>query len=232
MMSTNPYAFDDNEDVDLFEPVNEAHDSEKHQLIQEAIDKLIQEVGEPMSAEDRQRFTEILGRFPVDVLRNVEMLVQSVNGNFSLMDRFADFTQSIETLNPNAPLLRAMYEVLNEMTGGAIARRWKVYRHEQLLFATHFALKGINNMAEHAQADDAPQVILNLFSNMVQSLLDRIFHLCEEYRQYAQAEGLVADESLIENGTYTPERFDETMEFTVNTVFEVAMNALGNREAG
>lgn len=226
MSTNNPYAFDDDADADLFAsaaPNGQA--PEKSALVQAAIDRLIDEVGEPMSEQEREQFTQLLNQLPVEVLRNAEILVQSVNGTFNLMDRFDEFTQFIETLNPHAPMLRAMYELLNDMTNGALARRWKIYRHEQLLCATHLALKGLNNMSERATADNAPEVILNLFSNMVQSLLDRIFSLSEEYRVLTQLERMEPDESLIANGNYTPGRFDEAMEFTINTVFDVAMQA-------
>lgn len=223
MTQPNPYAFADDIDADIYADRAQQFDEQRQALMDQIIADLEDSAGSPIPPDERAKMLRLLEHLPTDALVNVDVVAASIQQNENVLEHFTTFMQVLETLNPHAPMLRAMFEMLNEMTNGEIERRWRVYQKEQLLHSLHYTLKGINNMSQQASADEAPEQIVSLINNLVQSLLDRIVKISDEYRLLAHEYSVDVDENLIMSGNYTPGRFPEPIEYTVSTVFDAML---------
>ena len=227
MSEYNPYAIPDDADADILGETPQrkhaldgsvcpscgiAHELESDQdLPEEVLDKL----------------AEFLDGVPAGAIHSKITVARSTPGHNHLMQDFINFAQELEKVAREAPLLRALAETVDELSGGQVQRLWRVYQSERELMIGHILVKSVNRMLDlrapgEAQTEPTTEtkMLVELLETLQAASIERIQKAAELYRLRAGETGVPVDEQLIETGVFSDEHevshFREGMETLEN----------------
>ena len=147
------------------------------QLPDELVDAMLSELASKLNATKVPPHAEFLSAF------------------FQAVDR-SDYE------NQAGPILRAVAEAVDEMTGGAVASRIAMYECERQLITSFTMLKLLNNALEIARAQNA-EGPLWMLAFACDFLVDRIQVVVGRYRKLCAEAGEQPDEQVITAGVYS-----------------------------
>lgn len=219
-MSDNPYAIPDEE----FEEVLGEKAPRKHALdgsVCPACGIAHDVHGADIPPEVLDKLSQVLDGIPSDALHSQIIVTRSTPGRSRVIQDFVEFAQSVDHIGLDAPLLRAMGEVLNEMSHGKVARLWHVYETERSLITTHTILKAVNVMCDGVEtklreqdgADKDSETLLELLHLLRNSVTDRLAKAVDRYREEAGSAGVEINDHLIDTGLYDEENSDGRSQF-------------------
>lgn len=149
------------------------------------------------------KVSELLDDMPGEV-RASEIILSRSSRKTKMLRDFIHFSRTLNQVNTHGPLLRSIAEVLDEMTHGAVERRWKVYQAQQELVIMHMILKTVNNMAEEFIASGETEADVEKLLNLIEkSTIERLQQTAERYKTAAEAAEIPVDAQLIETGVFT-----------------------------
>lgn len=160
---------------------------------------------EDIPPEVYDKVSELLDDMPGDT-RASEIILTRSSRKTKLLRDFIHFSRTLNRVNTHGPLLRAVAEVLDEMSHGAVERRWKVYQAQQELVLMHMILKTVNNMAEEFVADveeNQEKDVAKLLDLIEKSTIERVQQSAQKYRDAADEAEIRIDPQLIETGVFS-----------------------------
>lgn len=239
MENYNPYAIPDDDVRDI---LDSGSDNRRHMLDGtspcNACGGVVHNIVAPsdLPSEVLDALSNFLDGMPGDVLSSQIIIARSTPDRSKVIADFMEFSKILNEVGADGPLIRAIAEVVDEMSGGKVERLWRVYQSERELLIAHTVLKAINTMkvglegkkgtAEQG-ADD--EVLWKLLEQLQNSTMERIGAAVERYRFRAGETGVAIDEQLIETGTYSPDH--NRSRFTDHTMSEPIATEIGVEEA-
>lgn len=168
-----------------------------------------------------------------NVIADHIVLSRSRPGTHGFVHQFLEFARGIATMNQNGPLLRAVAEVLNDITDGAVEGRWKVYSLERDLIVCHTILKAVNNVKndiDQRLREDNPvdedRVMGDIVDKISQITLDRLHQLQDLYEAAATDVGMRADDRMKNFGILDDNiDYGAFARFTMHEAFDREMGA-------
>lgn len=103
--------------------------------------------------------------------------------------------------NRPGPMLRALAEVVDEATNGAVTKRYELYELERQLITSHQLLKALNNALEASRVVNSKGPMWAL-EFTCEFMIDRLSVTTHRYRKLAAEYGVDIDEQLIAAGVY------------------------------
>lgn len=210
MSSTNPY-YDPSADADLLAPSEPKTSGSNHTYDGSICPtcKVIHQISMPpdIPQDVLDRLSKFLDSLPSDALAQ-HIIITSVNtlGNKVLRD-FVAFVADVDKTATGGYVMRAVCEVLDELSDGALSKKLRLYEAEDHLISTHVVLKSANRLAdkmsERNDLGEHKDRILENFDTILRHTMERLAAATEAYRVEAANQDLPLDESLINNGVYT-----------------------------
>lgn len=213
MSNSNPY-YDPSADDDIFGDAGSSGVSatgHKHSIDGSVCPRCSRPhppVPEDMDPEARTALLELLDAMP-DAL--VDVMIGAFGGGMAggevpphahFMQVFFQAVHASDYDNRPGPVLRAVAEVLDELSGGQVSRRIKIYECERQLIVTHRVLKTCNNAMEEARSQDMDGPLW-LMGFACEFLLDRLGIIASQYRKLCAEASMDPDEQVIEVGLLT-----------------------------
>lgn len=217
-MNSNPYLSDD-DDADLFDKTGDGH-----HVLDGSVCPRCGVVHTVSNLDDipREILNEIasaMDTMPDEVARQAKVVVGTITSGGHdaqrgdpnpdafralLLRSFVDFTSDLGRTNSHGPMLRAVAEVVDEMSEGGVSRRWSVYTVENTLILHHLALKSLSVMVEALHSSDGgPPGIVQVIASIVLKVRDDIAALADRYRTMGRECGIAIDEQIISCGVYS-----------------------------
>lgn len=194
------------------------------------------EVPENLPDAARAELDHLLDQLEPDVRRNALLGIQRLGQPTAELMEPADVAAALDTMttelthiNGHAPLLRALGELVDELSGHQLTPRFRHYQYEQQITVTRLLQGAIATfVTRHAQ--DMPEVfsqeaIVELRERL-SGIGAHVDALIAEYRTHAQAHGLTVDEGLIATGTPTATEV-AYVDHTVTTMLSAELCMLG-----
>lgn len=185
----------------------------------------------------RAELDHLLDQLEPDLRHNALLGIQRLNqpGADQVMES-ADVGAALDTMttelthmNGHAPLLRAMAELVDELSGQQLTPRFRHYQFEHQIIVTKL-LQGAIATFVTRHADEMPEVfsqdaVIELRERL-SGLQHQIDTLMAEYQAHANAHGLPVDEALVATGTPTPTGV-AYVDHTVTTMLSAELCMLG-----
>lgn len=129
-----------------------------------------------------------------------------------LYSTYSSYMSNIDTCNMYGPAMRAMYQVLDEMSGGRVTYLTRLYEGERHILHTHRAIKSLNNILEEAkvEVDHLPESFMATAEFLMRFMQQRLEYYVARYREFAAQYQVTPDEAIIANGVpnYETDSFD------------------------
>lgn len=211
MSNPNPY-FDEGADDDLFAssaPATRHHLLDGHSVCPGC--GLVHNIdlpGDKLPDEVLDQVSMFIDTLP-EHGRNARIVVAEQSSPAAqLITDFESFSERMEEANAHGALLRALAEVVNDQTDGAVERRWRIYRCEQSVMVAHAIAatvttiqNSLSTLVENYPRADREQFHRNLDS-IVDMVTGRQEAAVDRYRSAAAEIDYPVDETLITEGYY------------------------------
>jgi len=196
----NVYGFDPGEDDDLFDEPDHNH----------TIDGTVCptcEIRHPNSSDETEETQEyllnLLDNMPPALARTI--IDKGPGGgdapHAKTIVEFLRLSDTSDNQDSYSPAIRALGDVLDELTEGEYSRRLRLYSLERSLVSTHMALRSANSAyTESVSSEDADAMgtePLRLLSIMT---ADRLESIKNAYSEFCEEIGKAPDRNLVEAG--------------------------------
>lgn len=195
-----------------------------------AIHRIVLSDGIPSEVLDG--ISQHLDEMPEEVRLSQLQVARSMPERTRTVIEYAAFTKDLGSIASNGPLLRALAEVVNEMSGGRLEMLWQIYQSERELIIEHYVLKATNSMVEilsekqgtiYQGVDD--HILLGVLSQIQEHFLGEIKTSSERYRFKAGESHYEVDEMLISVGIFSLDR--NKSGFAAHTMVDAITDEIG-----
>lgn len=230
-MSTNPYSHDHTIDDDIFDT---DHGSHRHTFGNKTCKKhgcnLVHDVrvkdGVEIPPEIQEELSRLLDAVPKE-LRDKAVIVGEYNDGLdmytSTRSAFLKFAHIVRAMNSDMPMTLALFEVLDEVSNGAVTRRYKVYEAEYSLININTIKKTLcsfRDWLQNSEPDPAPdQDTFRALDDLEVYLDSRIEHYTAEYIKACYDSDLPVDLAIVESGEPSSDRL-MAKELLVNSLYK------------
>lgn len=205
----NPYEIPDD---DLKDVLNAGPRNRKHAFGGDPCDAcggVIHNIQIPsdIPPEVADTLSEFLDTLPEEILNSAIIVAKSSPNTTKIISDFDALSKSLERDHFYSPLLQAIAETLDELTGGKVERLWRTYQSEAQLMSYHGVLKVLNETKielesrTNTSVDDS--ALFTLLEKFLVDITGRIANSTEQYRLRAGETGVEVDEQIIESGVYS-----------------------------
>lgn len=217
-MSYNPYSQDSSIDDDIFDT---SHGSHRHTFGNKPCRKhgcgITHDVrlkdGVEMPPEVQEELSRLLDSVPKDIVDRAVIIAEpedAIDSYAASKGAFLKFAHIVRAMNSQAPMLVAMFEVLDSMTEGAVTRRYISYAAENSLININVIKKTLCTFREWLKTSDvdpAPDEDTFRAIDDIEIYLDkRIDHYVEQYVQACIDTDMPIDQSVIDTGEPSADR--------------------------
>lgn len=212
-MSSNPYRYDDDVDSDIFENMNSTTNSTEHKHTSDGTlcpeCDVIHDFSQ-VPLEALAGLLDMLDHMPNFLANDILNFHTYENIQSKVLVAFLGYSNSIERLHTEMPIVRALFTLLDDITHGRATALATVYEIEQQLIGLHVAMKSANNALEQAHSisdsSDKAGNMVHTLDFTCQVMVDRLSSVADDYRTACAAYEVDINEEILLHGTVSNAR--------------------------
>lgn len=162
---------------------------------------------------EQRRLQRLIDELPDALVRQLPSNIEPAHA--TMIESFFGWLYNIDHRNVNGPMVRAIFDVLNQMTNGLVTQLWRAFEAERRLIVNHTALKSIGKFKDDVEENESAFTpenylkITNALNVIAVFVKRRIAADTNTYRQACANAQREPIQQIIDSGTYPEEVSDE-----------------------